>query len=201
MFTEKEVWKDVVGYEGLYIVSNLGRVMTLGNGKTKKDIMFMAQNKDGGGYLMVHLHKNGISRTPKVHRLVAEAFLPNPDNLPCINHKDEDKTNNFVWVNDDGTVDLEKSNLEWCTAKYNSNYGTAKSRWGAKNTNGKLSKPVSQYSLDGSYIGTYPSAAEAARQSFSCFNRQFHRGNISKCVRGDIPTAYGYVWKLKEKSG
>lgn len=177
-----ELWKDVAGYEGLYQVSNLGHVRSLNYNKTGKEKLLSPCV--GRNYLIVHLHKNGVSKFPRIHRLVAEAFIPNPLNLPCVNHRDENKLNNCV------------ENLEWCSFSYNSNYGTAKTRWTNKNTNGKLSKPIIQYALDGSYIDIYPSAAEVERQSLSRFNQHFHRGNISKCARGAIPSAYGYLWKL-----
>lgn len=100
----EEIWKPVVGYEGLYEVSSYGRVR-----RVNKDLLKLQNVK---GYNQVCLYKNGISTGLRVHRLVAQAFLPNPDNLPQVNHKDEDKTNNNV------------DNLEWCDNKYNNNYGT-----------------------------------------------------------------------------
>ena len=115
----EEIWKDIVGYEGLYQVSNFGRVKSLakyknGNGGSKfwrKERILKPANT-GRGYLMVVLIKEKKRTTYILHRLVAQAFIPNPNNLPQINHKDENKTNNVV------------SNLEWCDNKYNSNYGT-----------------------------------------------------------------------------
>ena len=113
-----EEWRPVVGYEGLYEVSNTGQVRSLDRfyyrlhkGKV------LSPTKDRYGYLTVTLNCNGKSKTIKIHRLVAQAFLPNPDNLPQVNHKDEDKTNNNV------------TNLEWCTAKYNVNFGTRQERY------------------------------------------------------------------------
>lgn len=100
-----EEWKNVIGYEGLYEVSNKGNVRNVRRNK----LLRLQKNQ---GYIRVGLSKNGIKTWLRVHRLVAQAFLPNPDNLPQINHKDEDKTNNSV------------DNLEWCTAKYNNTYGT-----------------------------------------------------------------------------
>jgi len=94
-----EEWKDIPGYEGLYEVSNLGRVRR--NGKILKP------SKNRYGYFQLVLSKDGTKRTFTIHRLVAYAFINNPDNLPCINHKDEDKTNNAV------------NNLEWCDSRYN----------------------------------------------------------------------------------
>lgn len=105
-----EEWRAVPGYEGLYEVSNTGNVKSL----IKNNIIKSFINKKG--YRLVSLSKNGIIKKFSVHRLAAQAFIPNPDNLPMVNHKDEDKTNNSV------------DNLEWCDAKYNNNYGTANIR-------------------------------------------------------------------------
>ena len=104
----KEIFKDIKNYEGLYQVSNLGRVYSVRNNKILKPKL----NKYG--YLSVNLKYKGSRVTKSIHRLVGEAFIPNPNDLPQVNHKDEDKTNNCV------------DNLEWCTAKYNHNYGTCR---------------------------------------------------------------------------
>ena len=131
----EEIWKDIVGYEGLYQVSNCGRVKSLsrymnnkngGKSLLKERILKSAYTKKG--YLRVGLCKYSKTKPFSVHRLVAQAFIPNPNNLPQVNHKDENKENNFVYINEDGTADLEKSNLEWCTNEYNSNYGTKNER-------------------------------------------------------------------------
>ena len=103
-----EIWKDIKGYEGLYQISNKGRVKTLGNNKTRKEKI--RDGKIDRGYKRILLCKNGKKKQCLIHRLVAEAFLPNPDNLPVVNHKDENKLNNNV------------ENLEWCTQAYNVNY-------------------------------------------------------------------------------
>ena len=100
-----EEWKNVIGYEGLYEVSNIGNV------KNVRRNTLLKLSKTNDGYIQVSLYKNGIRTGLRVHRLVAEAFLPNPDGLPLVNHKNEDKSDNSV------------ENLEWCTAKYNTNYG------------------------------------------------------------------------------
>ena len=105
-----EEWRVVPGYEGLYEVSNIGNVRNVRRNK------LLRLQKTNNGYIRVVLSKNGIKTGFQVHRLIAQAFLPNPDNLPQINHKDEDKTNNNV------------TNLEWCDAKYNNNYGTRKDK-------------------------------------------------------------------------
>ena len=101
-----EEWRAVPGYEGLYEVSNKGNVRNV------RRNTLLRLSKDCYGYIQVSLYKNGRRTGLRVHRLVTEAFLPNPDNLPEVNHKDEDKTNNRV------------ENLEWCDHKYNMNYGT-----------------------------------------------------------------------------
>lgn len=104
-----EIWKDIAGYEGLYQVSNLGNVLSLnylGHGKKQ----LLKQTMTTNGYKKVILWKNGVGKNYRVNRLVAAAFIPNPDNLPIVNHKDWNRLNNCA------------DNLEWCTVKYNSNY-------------------------------------------------------------------------------
>ena len=113
-----EIWKDIEGYEGLYEVSSYGRVRSLGQfvnhnfgGNAYRKGRLLKPGLGSRGYLSVTLCKNGIRKIYTVHRLVAQAFIPNINNLPIINHKDEDRTNNSV------------DNLEWCDYKYNVNYG------------------------------------------------------------------------------
>lgn len=110
----QEVWKDIAGYEGLYQVSNFGRVKSTPRARTKGGLL--KPQHDRKGYIVFGLCKNGRNRMLKAHRLVAEAFIPNPGNLPEVNHKDEDKANNCA------------DNLEWCTTPYNINYGTRTAR-------------------------------------------------------------------------
>ena len=119
----KEMWRPIEGYEGKYEVSNKGRVKSLKRYSTRfgyqKELVgekLMSIQKSPTGYMQVHLSNKGKRTTKSVHRLVAQAFIPNPQGLPLINHKDEDPTNNHV------------ENLEWCTQKYNVNYGTARKR-------------------------------------------------------------------------
>ena len=105
----QEIWKDIPNYENLYQISNLGRVRSLHNRYKGKQYLKACPNSKG--YLLVSLCKNHTQRAFNIHRLVAEAFIPNPNNLPCINHIDENKLNNAV------------SNLEWCSYQYNNVYG------------------------------------------------------------------------------
>ena len=180
---KKEIFKDIKGYEGLYQVSSYGRVRSLGrivtfsNGsKHFYEERLLSLKKDRDGYFDCELYKKGKRIFPRVHRLVAQAFIPNPDNLPIINHKDENPSNNHV------------ENLEWCDFKYNSNYGTAIQRRAQKR-----SMPVLQIDVNtGQVIAEYPSVNEVGRQTVFDFS------TISKCCRGEIKTAYGYKWRYKE---
>ena len=115
----EEIWRPIVGYEGLYEVSSYGRVRSLDRYDNKNHFrkgLIMKQNNDGRGYMSVILCLNGKIKKYLVHRLVAQAFIPNPDNLPEVNHKDENPENNSV------------TNLEWCDHSYNINYGTRKDK-------------------------------------------------------------------------
>lgn len=174
-----EEWRPIKGYEGLYEVSNLGRVRSLDRIVIDKGGKRFIKGKllnpyNDGNYLCVELKKH----KKKVHRLVCEAFLPNPDNLPCVNHKDENKTNNVV------------SNLEYCTYKYNSNYGTRNRRIFEKTTNGKCSKAVNQYTKSGEFIKTWISQSEVERQL------GFSQGKISLCCLDKRKSAYNYIWRF-----
>ncbi len=143
----EEIWKDIEGFEGLYQVSNLGRVKSF-----RRSAKFGSPNElilnpslINSGYEVVTLYSGKERVKKQVHRLVALAFIPNELNLPCVNHKDENKRNNRV------------DNLEWCTFQYNNNYGTAKIR-----TAEKRSVPVLQKTLDGKPIAVYCSPKIAA---------------------------------------
>ena len=111
-----EEWRYIKGYEGKYQISNYGRVKSLKNSKGNYREKIMNPNDDTHGYLKVNLSKNNKKKTYKIHRLVAIHFIDNPNNYECVNHKDENKQNNRV------------ENLEWCTKKYNTNYGTTQKR-------------------------------------------------------------------------
>ena len=192
-----EIWRTAIydgeTYEGLYKVSNLGRIMNLNYRNTGK-AKLMTLSDNGNGYLRVELRKNEERKRCLVHRLVAEAFLPNPDNLPEVNHKDEDKTNNFVFLNEDGSVDKEKSNLEWKNHRDNCNHGTRNERVAKANkivkTNGKRSKRVLQLSLSGDLIREWPSVGECGRNGFN-------KGAVAACCRGEKPHYKGFKWCYK----
>lgn len=174
-----EEWRPVVGYEGLYEVSSFGQVRSVdrvvyqNNHPQRRKSIIKKQTPHKDGHLMVMLSKEGHNKNCQVHRLVAQAFIPNPDNLPVINHKDEKPNNNCV------------DNLEWCTIKYNNNYGTVKERISKHNINHpSLSEKIYQYTLDGEFVKEWPSIAEAVRVL----------GYKGKPKR-DKGTQYGFMWK------
>ena len=180
-----EEWRtaiyDNVVYEGLYKVSNLGRILSLNYNHTGKPEL-MTPSEISNGYLRVGLSKNKETKTCLVHRLVAETFLENPENKPQVNHKDEDKTNNFVFLNEDGTVNKEKSNLEWSTPKENSNHGTRNERMRKAK-----SKKVLQFTKSGELIREWPSTAECERNGFN-------HGAVCKCCNGKLSQYKGFRW-------
>ena len=174
---DMENWR-LIDENSKYEVNNEGQVRNVKTGRLLKP--FLSHN----GYLKVSL--GGKNRM--IHRLVALAFLPNPNNYPFINHKDEDKENNSV------------ENLEWCTAKYNINYGKRTSRFiETINTKRKirpyLYRPVLQYSLDGKFIQEFPSI-KAAAQAINAKNDS----GIGLCCRGKYRYAMGYIWRYKNEA-
>ena len=194
--TDIEIWRTAVYdgelYEGLYKVSNLGRILSLNYNHTGKPGL-MNPYEDTCGYFQVELWKNGESKTCKVHRLIAETFLENPENKPQVNHKiegDEGKKINMVIFNEDGTVNKKKTTIEWVTPKENSNYGTRNERVAKANTNGKCSKPVLQLSLSGDLIREWPSIHECGRNGFSY-------QHVSACCRGERKTHKGFRFMYK----
>ena len=169
-----EVWNPVKGYEGLYKVSSMGRVKSLITGKILKP------EKGIGGYLRVHLYKDGKAKHFKVHRLVAEAFLKPVAGKDCVNHLDEVKTSNHY------------SNLEYCSPKENANWGTRNERMAEKQRNAPFkSKSVFQFSLNGKFIKEWPSVSEVHRQL------GYTISFISRCCLGKCKQAYGYIWRYK----
>lgn len=168
---------DFLGYPN-YTITDDGRVFSLNYRHTgkKKEVKPRLCN----GYNIIGLWIGGEQKHFFVHRLVSLTFIPNPDNLPEVNHKDENKTNNMV------------GNLEWCSKSYNINYGTRNERCGEKNLNMKdLSKPVKQFTKDGVFIKEYPSMHEVERQT------GFYYSHIGKCCNGKQKSAYGYIWRYK----
>ena len=161
-----EIWKDILGYEGIYQISNYGRIKSLSREiRSRGDIVYNVKEKilnlspSHYGYICINLSKESVVTAFKVHRLVAQAFIPNPLNLSQINHKDENKTNNFVYVNPDGSVDESKSNLEWCDSKYNINYGNRTRKVSIALR--KKGRRVIQYSLNNKEIARYRSVKDA----------------------------------------
>ena len=176
----KEVWKDIQGYEGKYQVSNLGNVKSLNYNNTCKE--HLLNQTLCRGYMCIHLSKNCIHKWFLVHRLVATAFINNTDNLPEVNHIDEDKTNNCV------------SNLEWCDRKYNNNYGTRISRSlkTLKLRNRETAeRAVLQFTKDGKFVNEYKSISEAERST------GIYQSSIVSCCKVRRLTAGGYIWKYK----
>ena len=181
----KEIWKAIDGYEGIYRVSNMGRIL---NAKTNK---ILKPYFDKKGYGHINLSKSGKTKSFQVYRLVAFAFIPNPNNYPIINHKDENPRNNSI------------ENLEWCTYKYNCCYGKAKEKYkescrinnshieAIKTRNKRKRKtaerPVVCLSKDGDIIGKYMSIADAYRKTSI--------NNIGFACRGIYKSAGGYYWK------
>ncbi len=173
---ENEIWKPIKGYEGLYEAGTNGLIR---NAQTK-EIKAMRLNKDG--YYLVELYKGNVRKHKKVHRLIAETFIPKEEWNECINHKDEVKTNNSL------------DNLEFCTFSYNSTYGTAQKRSALSRINHPLrSKKILQINEKGEVMNEWCSIAEAYRQTKIC------RTNIIKCLKGLRNHAGGYQWKYKEE--
>lgn len=172
---QNEEWRDVIGYEGLYQVSNFGRVRSLhkrGGGCLVKAKGGIIKPYVVRGYATVSLRKEGSYKHFQLHRIVATAFIPNPNELPQVNHIDEVKTNNHV------------NNLEWCTRSYNINYGSRNSKMAKQ-----FSKAISQYSLDGILIETFASIAEASRRT------GIQRSHICNVCKGKRNHTGGFKWK------
>ena len=167
-----EIWKDIDGYEGLYQVSNLGNVKSLNYRHTGKE-RILNPGTDKCGYIQVNLYKNGKLKTFSIHRLVANAFLENPDHKSDVNHKDEDKNNNCVY------------NLEWMTRKDNLNYGSRNKRIA-----NSRSKSVLQFTKNCEFIRKWKSAIQIEREL------GFSSGNISQCCNKKRKSSYGYIWKF-----
>lgn len=180
----KEIWKPIKDYEDSYEISNLGRVRskeryvkTCGNGRRLVKAQIIKPMVCTNGYLEAALSRNKQRKVILLHRLVAMHFIDNPLNYPEINHKDEDVTNNRA------------DNLEWCTSKYNANYGTRNQRCMEK----AIKKPVRQLSLNGDFIAVYPMISEAARTT------GIDESQIIRVCKGRNITAGGYKWEYVQE--
>lgn len=164
-----EIWKPIRNYENRYLVSNLGNIKSLRRNKILVPII------QSNNYCYINLCVNGKNKSCRIHRLVAEAFIPNPNNLPCVNHKDGNKQNNNV------------DNLEWCTNKYNSQHAYK------NNMVQKTIRTVIQYDLYGNFIAEYNSHNEASK------NTNIPRVEITKSANGNknITKKYGFIFKNK----
>ena len=186
-----EIWKYIPNFP-LYKLSNYSRIKSFARKDRKKPIIIKESLSLGGYYFVELKHESGKLITKGVHRLMAETFIPNPDNLPQVNHKDEVKTKNSVFVNDDGSIDLEKSNLEWCTNKYNMNYGTRNARSGIKIRQKKVI-PIAQYSLDGKYIDSFI-GLRPARKALGLYIQQPKYG-----WKSQFSQSCGFMWRQYEE--
>lgn len=169
-----EIWKTVDGYDGLYEVSNKGRVKSLNYNHTNKSAI-MSGWVSGKGYDYVHLCKDGTVLSYRVCRLVAKAFIPNPENKPYVDHIDTNRRNNCV------------ENLRWCTQSENQRNKISRTRYGVSK-----SKPVAQMTISGDLVKVWPSAFEAERNGFN-------RDLIRAAITGRIRTHFGYKWKYYEQ--
>ena len=186
-----ELWVNIKGTGGQYQISNFNRVKSKGNAFGRKEKLLKQSQNPRTGYWNVVLRVNGVQKSCYVHKLVAGAFIPNPKHLPCVNHKDCDRSNNRL------------SNLEWVSYKTNVNYKDAQKKRiasfkqhiienpGCFYGKRKNAKQIIQYTLEGVYVKEYKSVCEASRVT------GFSRANISACVIGRTQTSNGYVWKYK----
>lgn len=185
----EEIWKDVVGYEGIYKISSMGnlksveRIDSLGHKRKEK---ILKPKTDKYGYIVYGLCKNGKLKSITAHRLVAEAFIPNPENKECVDHINTIRTDNRVWLNDDGSVNYEKTNLRWCTQKENHNNPLSVINHGVASC-----IPVIQYSLDGYMLKVWDSALMAE------INIGVRHQGIAKCCKNRYghKSAGGFKWK------
>lgn len=205
-------WRDIEGYEGIYQVNNIGQVKSLarfeqktskyGKSYTRKKrekLLKYGIDHMGYGHLRLHKTENGNTKVQCLyaHRLVAKAFLPIPEDLQHlpiekiqINHKDCCKTCNVVWLNDDGSINYDKTNLEWCTSKQNMNYQPTLEK--LIENNKRRCKPIGQYDLQGNLIKIWASAKEAQRE------KGWSSSSLGHCALGrkSYKTAYGFKWKF-----
>ena len=178
----KEIWKPIPNYEGYYEASSLGRIRSVDrvvkNGNWTKPVRGRVLKVCvNDGYIYCSLSKDGKVKQQKVHRLVAITFIPNPDNLPYINHKNEDKGDNRV------------ENLEWCTKWHNEHYGTfqEKAKSGVRRVNGR---PVVQYDVNGNVIREYECIVDVRKYGFS-------DDSVGDCCRDELTRHRGYIFRYK----
>lgn len=193
----KEVWKDIKGFEGLYQISNYGRVKSLERERTFGNRIrvvpekIINPDKKKSGYLFYHLYSGGRKEKDLyAHRLVAQAFIPNPLGKKDVNHKDGNKSNNYV------------ENLEWATRSENirHSYNVLKrSRIKPIGSNNKTSKPIIQLTLDGKFVKEWASATEVQRKLGYCEAsiRRCLYTSIGKIQKSKSKQSYGYIWKYK----
>lgn len=180
----EEIWKTIEDYPD-YMISSMGRVKSLWYGKEK----IMKLRNDSDGYVLINFHKNKKQITFKVHRLVAQAFIPNPENKPYIDHINTDRTDNRV------------ENLRWVTNKENMNNPITKLKnsgekcymYGKKGLNHPLSKPIIQFAKNGEFVRKWDNAQDVAREW-----GLYSGSNILTCCSGYLKTAYGYKWGFEK---
>lgn len=168
-----EIWKDIKNYEGIYQISNLGNVRRIKfiNNIVEKGKILILKTNNFNKYSQITLCKNGKVKMFYIHRLVAEAFIPNPENKPQVNHIDENKKNNRA------------DNLEWCTIKYNNLYGTR-----LEKVSKSKCKPIIQFDLKGNIISKYESTKQASKIT------GIDSSSITKVCRKKMKTAGNYIW-------
>ena len=175
-----EIWIDIEGYEGLYQVSNFGRVKSLGNDKSRRE-KILKTYIDGTRHLRVNLSKNGVEKQYYIHQLVAQHFMPNPDNKPELHHIDHNPENNRV------------DNLVWLThEEHKAEHPEVYEACGkaAKKTN---SKHINQFTLDGLFLRALYSSHDIQREL------GYYQQNIIQCCKGKLKTAYGFKWKYADE--
>lgn len=178
----KEIWKDVENTDGMYRVSNLGNVIVC-DYRSKGYWRPLHLVKQNTGYIVAQIYYDGKRLTKFVHRLVADAFLPNPTNLPVINHKDQNPQNNCV------------DNLEWCTIQYNCTYADAVQKRAARITGvWKASDPVAQYTMLGEFVALHKSSRDASYAL--CGDRNKKAQTITSVCRGLRNHCGGYQWRF-----